>query len=142
MTIAEKLETISGLWAQEAQEAIADIAAARNTALHNVTTALGIIDGNLNSLAATTNARLNLLKEATERYELELEEVAALLRNDIRIEVYETTTEEDRAEYRWRAVHNSNGENMGDGEGYSRAEDRDHAVSVLFPGLEVTEVTE
>lgn len=43
-------------------------------------------------------------------------------------------------EYRWRVVHTSNGEIMASGEGYTAQVDRDHAVSVLFPGVEVVEV--
>lgn len=43
-------------------------------------------------------------------------------------------------EYRWRVVHTSNGETMASGEGYVDGRDRDHAVEVLFPGVEVVEV--
>lgn len=48
---------------------------------------------------------------------------------------------DDKAEheYRWRVRH-SNGEVMGSGEGYADARDRDHAVSVLFPGVPTKEV--
>lgn len=43
-------------------------------------------------------------------------------------------------EYRWRVVHTSNGEVMASGEGYTAQVDRDHAVEVLFPGVEIVEV--
>ena len=43
-------------------------------------------------------------------------------------------------EFRWRVVHTSNGETMASGEGYVAQVDRDHAVEVLFPGVEIVEV--
>lgn len=44
-------------------------------------------------------------------------------------------------EFRWRVVHNSNGETMGDsGEGYVNKSDRDHAVNLLWSGVPIREV--
>lgn len=43
-------------------------------------------------------------------------------------------------EHRWRVVHTSNGKILASGEGYVDKRDRDHAVQVLFPGVEVVEV--
>lgn len=105
--IADRIESLSGLWAQEAQEAVADITTARNTALHNVTTALGIIDGNLNSLAATTNARLNQLKDLTAKYELELEAIAAELRGTTPVAKFPGQPDADTI--RWGCSHQANG---------------------------------
>lgn len=143
-TLATQLETISGLWAQETQEAIDELTEMRTKLIQNVTTALTIIDGNLNSLSTGIHTRLKRLGEVTEKYELDLEAIASKLRaeeRDLRVETYASANGEEK-EYRWRIVHASNGENMGDGEGYVNKEDRDHAVSVLFPDVEVTEVTE
>lgn len=39
--------------------------------------------------------------------------------------------------YYWRVRHTSNGEPMASGEPYSNPADRDHAVEVLWPGLEI-----
>lgn len=63
----------------------------------------------------------------------------------LRVEVYESTVFADdhwpeKVEYRWRVVHTSNGEVMASGEGYTAQGDRDHAVKVLFPGVEIVEV--
>ena len=46
----------------------------------------------------------------------------------------------NRYEYRFRVVHTSNGEVMASGEGYPDKRDRDHAVKVLHPDLDVVEV--
>jgi hypothetical protein len=40
----------------------------------------------------------------------------------------------------WRVKHKSNGEIMSQHRGYVRVEDRDHAVDVLWPDLEVKPV--
>lgn len=46
----------------------------------------------------------------------------------------------DRAgEHRWRVNHTSNAEPMAAGEGYTDRRDRDHALEVLFPGIDVVE---
>lgn len=45
----------------------------------------------------------------------------------------------ERRDYRWRVRH-SNGEVMAHGEGYVDKRDRDHAVKVLHPDLDVVEV--
>lgn len=67
----------------------------------------------------------------------------------LRVEVYETRraieSEPDDfvhivIEHRWRVVHTSNGEIMAQGEGYADRRDRDHAVHVLFPDVDVIEV--
>lgn len=63
----------------------------------------------------------------------------------LRVEVYESTVFADdhwpeKVEYRWRVVHSSNGEVMASGEGYADRRDRDRAVEVLFPGVEIVEV--
>jgi hypothetical protein len=42
--------------------------------------------------------------------------------------------------YRWRVVHTSNGETIASGESYADKRDRDHAIDVLFPGVERVEV--
>ncbi len=62
----------------------------------------------------------------------------------IHVETYETHSpigwdKPDWTEYRWRVRH-SNGKTMASGEGYADARDRDHAVSVLFPGVPTKEV--
>jgi len=44
--------------------------------------------------------------------------------------------------YRWRVRHASNGEVLCSGEGYVRADDRDHVCAVLFPDIEAIEVDE
>jgi len=46
----------------------------------------------------------------------------------------------DSTGHRWRVRHTSNGEIMASGEGYTAQVDRDHAVEVLFPGVEIVEV--
>ena len=66
----------------------------------------------------------------------------------LRVEVYEQRLlrlhddrdDEPFTEYRFRVVHNSNGEIMAHGEGYADKRDRDHAVKVLHPDLEPVEV--
>ena len=63
----------------------------------------------------------------------------------LRVEVYErvdviTYSGVSETEYRWRVVHTSNGEVMASGEGYADRRDRDHAIEVLFPGVEIVEV--
>jgi len=64
-----------------------------------------------------------------------------------RVEVYETKRVDAGPDgaitvtrYHWRAVHTSNREIMASGEGYNDARDRDHAIDVLFPGVERIEV--
>lgn len=42
-------------------------------------------------------------------------------------------------QHRWRVVHTSNGETMSSGEGYIDTRDRDHAIELLWPDLEVAE---
>lgn len=76
-----------------------------------------------------------------------LEEVAESGR-PLRVEVYEQRLlrlhddrdDEPFTEYRFRVVHTSNGEIMAHGEGYVDKRDRDHAVAVLHPDLDVVEV--
>lgn len=61
----------------------------------------------------------------------------------LRVEVYETTdlfAEPPAPDHRFRVVHNSNGEIMAHGEGYADKRDRDHAVALLHPDLDVVEV--
>jgi len=57
----------------------------------------------------------------------------------LRVEIYEAA-DSLAADYRWRVVHSSNGEIMASGEGYADRRDRDHAVNVLFPGVEIVEI--
>ena len=57
----------------------------------------------------------------------------------LRVEVYSRVGLLGRRYY-WRVRHTSNGEIMASGEAYSRMENRDHAVSLLWPGLEVVAV--
>jgi uncharacterized protein YegP (UPF0339 family) len=42
-----------------------------------------------------------------------------------------------KQEHRWRVRHTANGQIMASGEGYADLRDRDHAVEVLWPDLEV-----
>ena len=86
--------------------------------------------------------------------ELAVERLEAIADSQqLRVEVYETVAArnvgEDRIDgleivemyqqYRWRVRH-SNGEVMASGEGYVDKRDRDHAVKVLHPDLDVVEV--
>lgn len=50
-----------------------------------------------------------------------------------------TTLPAEPGDYRWRVVHTTNGEVMASGEGYTDPRDRDHAIELLWPDLEVTE---
>ena len=71
-----------------------------------------------------------------------LEEVAESGR-PLRVEVYETTdlfAEPPAPDHRFRVVHTSNGEILAHGEGYVDKRDRDHAVALLHPDLDVVEV--
>ena len=71
-----------------------------------------------------------------------LEEVAESGR-PLRVEVYETTdlfAEPPAPDHRFRVVHTSNGEILAHGEGYADKRDRDHALSLLHPDLDVGEV--
>ena len=71
-----------------------------------------------------------------------LEEVAESGR-PLRVEVYETTdlfAEPPAPDHRFRVVHTSNGEILAHGEGYVDKLDRDHAVALLHPDLDVVEV--
>ena len=61
----------------------------------------------------------------------------------LRVEVYETTdlfAEPPAPDHRFRIVHTSNGEILAHGEGYVDKRDRDHAVALLHPDLDVVEV--
>ena len=73
----------------------------------------------------------------------EVQRLSDAARRPLCVEVYHSAwppiTGEAR-EYRWRVVHSSNGEVMASGEGYADRSDRDHAVNVLFPGVEIIEV--
>ena len=63
-------------------------------------------------------------------------------RRPLRVETYRSVEgmSTKHHEFRWRVVHASNGETMASGEGYVDGRDRDHAVKVLFPGVEIVEV--
>lgn len=66
----------------------------------------------------------------------------------LRVEVYEqrlVRLHDDRddepfTDHRFRVVHTSNGEILAHGEGYVDKRDRDHAVALLHPDLDVVEV--
>lgn len=59
----------------------------------------------------------------------------------LQVEVYaRKSTVSDAKPYRWRVRHSANGEIMSQGQGYADRRDRDHAVALLHPDLEVVEV--
>lgn len=62
----------------------------------------------------------------TDHYRVDLD------RGRLRAEVYA----DHAGEHRWRVVHTTNGETMASGEGYADTRDRDHAVALLFPGVD------
>ena len=80
--------------------------------------------------------------------ELAVERLEEVADNPLRVEVYEQRLlrlhddrdDEPFTDHRWRVVHTSNGEVMASGEGYVDKRDRDHAVKVLHPDLDVVEV--
>ena len=98
-----------------------------------------------------TDAMARLTSDAMNHngdYESVVERLEEVADNPLRVEVYEQRLlrlhddrdDEPFTEYRFRVVHTSNGEILAHGEGYVDKRDRDHAVALLHPDLDVVEV--
>lgn len=81
------------------------------------------------------------IETCTPEYFTEMFEPARQLRVETYRSVHRLDDSAAKVQYWWRVVHTSTGENMGYGEGYASRTDRDHAVQVLWPDLDVIETT-
>lgn len=81
--LPSELESHTGLWMQTISETIAALNETRLKAMENITTALSLIDSNLNGLMASHHKALTELQEVSEQRELYLEALARQLRDEV-----------------------------------------------------------